>query len=97
MSAEYSYDVSGAAPYLRAVGKAKTRPVNEADVAQARVFEEILQREIAGLEQLVASVAARRDQRNACATLQPSDELARLRGRLAEAQRLLTALRHRFR
>ena len=78
--------------------QARCRPINSRVAAAALVRDDggVSAEEIAGLEQLIASVAARRDQRNACATLQPSDELARLRGGLAEAQRLLTALHRRF-
>ncbi|HME48688.1 hypothetical protein [Mycobacterium sp.] len=76
---------------------AKPRPVNDADMAQARLFEVMLEDEIAELEQLVETVDAR-CRRNQIDGLKPraSEELARLRTRLAEAQRLLTALRNRF-
>lgn len=97
VSAEFSGDVGGQS-HMRVVARAKTRPINDADLAQARVFEEILQQELAELEQLVAAAAARRANRihRDGAALQPSDELVRLRGRLTEVQRLLGALRHRF-
>ena len=76
---------------------AKPRPVNDADMAQARLFEVMLEDEIAELEQLVESVDARcrRTQIDGL-KLRAFEELAQLRTRLAEAQRLLTALRNRF-
>jgi hypothetical protein len=93
VSAHY---INGRAPrQLRVASNA--RPVNNADMAQARLFEVILADEIVELEQLVES-AAERCRRNHIDGVNPqlSEELVRLRNRLREAQRLLTALRNRF-
>jgi hypothetical protein len=76
-----------------------SRPAQAADVAQARLFEAILVGEIAELEELVAASETRwrrRCERGAERADSPPEPLVRLRGRVAEAQRLLDALRARF-
>jgi len=68
-------------------------------VAQARMFDDLLQGEIAELEQLVASMEQRwlrRCERGIDDENRPPEGLVRMRGRVAEAQRLLDALRDRF-
>jgi hypothetical protein len=78
---------------------AGARPTQAADVAQARMFETILLSEIAELEDLVASSERRwlrRRERGIDTQEHPPEALARLRGRVVEAQRLLDALRARF-
>jgi len=75
------------------------RPAHPADVAQARMFDAILQGEIAELEQLAASLERkwlRRCERGIDDENRPPEGLVRMRGRVAEAQRLLDALRDRF-
>jgi hypothetical protein len=75
------------------------RPAHPADVAQARMFDGVLQGEIAELEQLVASMEQRwlrRCERGVDDENRPPEGLVRMRGRVAEAQRLLDALRDRF-
>jgi predicted secreted Zn-dependent protease len=75
------------------------RPAHAADVAQAQVFEAFLQAEIQELEQLTASAERhwlRRCERGIEADVRPPDALVRLRGRVAEVQKLLAALRSRF-
>jgi transposase InsO family protein len=72
---------------------ASARPISAADMAQARLFDDILQSEIAELEELAAYVEARwqrlHEQRR-------REELRRVHARLDEARRLLDALRDRF-
>jgi hypothetical protein len=73
--------------------------VHAADVAQARIFETILLSEIAELDDLAASAETgwlRRCERGIDRPDHPPESLLRLRGRVAEAQRLLNALRARF-
>jgi hypothetical protein len=75
------------------------RPAHPADVAQARMFDAILQGEIAELEQLAASMERkwlRRCERGIDDENRPPEGLVRMRGRVLEAQRLLDALRDRF-
>jgi hypothetical protein len=74
-------------------------PAHPADVAQARMFDAILQGEIAELEQLAASMERkwlRRCERGIDDENRPPEGLVRMRGRVSEAQRLLDALRDRF-
>jgi hypothetical protein len=76
-----------------------SRPAHPADVAQARMFDVILQGEIAELEELVASMEKRwlrRCERGIDDENRPPENLVRMRGRVFEAQQLLDALRDRF-
>jgi hypothetical protein len=75
------------------------RPAQPADVLQARMFDAILQGEIAELEELVASMEKRwlrRCERGIDDGKRPPESLQRMRGRVSEAQHLLEALRDRF-
>jgi hypothetical protein len=75
------------------------RPAHPADVAQARMFDAIMQGEIAELEELVASTEKRwlrRSERGIDDGDRPPESLVRMRGRVLEAQQLLDALRARF-
>jgi hypothetical protein len=74
------------------------RPVQRADQAQAQLFDDILQAEIAELEALVQSAEARwtRRQERGIGDHRPPEALVQLRARMAEAQRLLDALQYRF-
>ena len=75
------------------------RPAHPADVAQARMFDALLQGEIGELEQLVASMEQRwlrRCERGSDDENRPPEGLVRMRGRVSEAHRLLDALRDRF-
>lgn len=69
-----------------------------ADVAQARLFDEILQHEVAELESMARSAELswpqRRERGIGDVTL--PEVLVRLGERVAEAHRLLAALRERF-
>lgn len=78
---------------------ALARPAHPADVAQARVFDAVLRGEIEELEALVASMEQRwlkRCERGIDDIDRPSEALVRMRGRVAEAQKMLEALRSRF-
>ena len=75
------------------------RPAHPADIAQARLFDAVLLGEIAELEALVASMEKRwlrRCERGIDEPNRPPENLVRMRGRVAEAQELLDALRDRF-
>jgi hypothetical protein len=75
------------------------RPAHPADVAQARMFDPILQGEITELKELVASMETRwlrRCERGIDDANRPPEGLVRMRGRVLEAQQLLNALRARF-
>jgi hypothetical protein len=72
------------------------RPVKPAEVAQARVFEILLQAESAELHELAHRVAAAADQQLDNDSSAPSWDLMQIRTRLDEVQRLLQALRGRF-
>src|SRR5258705_8129382 len=75
------------------------RPAHPGDVAQARMFDAILQGEIAELEQLAASMERkwlRRCERGHDDENRPPEGLLGMRGRVAGAPRLLDALRDRF-
>ncbi|MGH3957879.1 hypothetical protein [Mycobacterium sp.] len=71
-------------------------PLNPAEVAQARLFEEILRAEIARLEQLATSMENRwLDRRDRDDGRRPQD-LVDLRTRIDEARHLLDTLQGRF-
>jgi hypothetical protein len=86
-----------ARPLAANPGAAQLR--NAAEVAQARIFEDILRAEISRLEQLARSMLDRglghRTRRTPGGG--PPEELAQLRARIDEAHRLLETLRRRFR
>jgi hypothetical protein len=78
---------------------ASARPAHPADVAQAQVFDAILRAEIEELEKVVASMEQRwltRCERGIDDPNRPSEALVRMRGRVAEAQKMLENLRSRF-
>ena len=64
------------------------RPAQPAEIAQARVFERLLQTECAELQSLAHRVGSDGSE--------PSGELTQIRARLDEVDRLLRALRGRF-
>jgi exonuclease VII large subunit len=70
-----------------------SRPRSAADMAQARLFDEILESEIAELEELAEDIEARSADRHQQGH---SRELRRLNVRIDEVRRLLDALRDRF-
>lgn len=79
--------------------EAWARPARLGDIAQARVFDAVLEGEIAESEALAASTEKRwqrRRERGIDDFDRLPESLARMRGRVAEAQQLLEALRDRF-
>ncbi|MCG7607536.1 MULTISPECIES: hypothetical protein [Mycobacterium] len=76
-----------------------SRPVHSADIAQSRLFEDILVGEIAELRDLLAATELRwrrvRERRRVADAPMP-EGLVRLHARIAEAERLLVQLRSRF-
>jgi hypothetical protein len=70
--------------------------VTPAEVAQARVFEGLLQAESAELHDLARRMAGGVDQQLDKGSAAPSWELMQIRTRIDEVQRLLQALRGRF-
>lgn len=92
MSAEFSEAVR------RNKGLRAPRPVNDADMEQARLFDEMLRDTITDLEDRIEIARTRwmdRTQGQEVDNL-PPEHLSRLRAELMEAQRLLAALRNRF-
>ena len=78
---------------------ALARPTHPADVAQAQVFDAVLRGEIEELEKVVSSMEQRwlrRCERGIDDLNRPTEALVRMRGRVAEAQKMLEALRSRF-
>lgn len=73
-----------------------SRTVTPAEVAQARVFESLLQAESAELHELAHRVAGAPDKHHGAEGSAPSWDLIQLRARMDEVQRLLQALRGRF-
>ncbi|WKG02626.1 hypothetical protein [Mycolicibacterium sp. HK-90] len=75
------------------------RPAHSADIAQSRLFEDLLLGEIAELRDLLTGAELRwrrlRD-RSRVAEAPVPEALLRLRARIAEAERLLVQLRSRF-
>lgn len=83
---------------IRAVAGRRERPAQAADVAQAGLFDEILQSEIAELEEVAEAAERQWLQRRVRGAGEDSlpEALVRLGERVAEAHRLLSALRERF-
>lgn len=76
-----------------------SRPVHSADIAQSRLFEEILLGEIDDLRDHLAATELRwrkLRERSRVADAPIPEALVRLHGRIAEAERLLVQLRCRF-
>lgn len=71
------------------------RPVKPAEVAQARVFEGLLQAECAELHELAHRMPGAVDQPDTNSSA-PTWDLLQIRARIDEVQRLLQALRRRF-
>jgi hypothetical protein len=72
------------------------RTVQPAEVAQARLFEGILQAEFAELHHLAYRMAGSFERQTDLNGHEPSGDLLRLHARIDEVQRLLEALRRRF-
>jgi septal ring factor EnvC (AmiA/AmiB activator) len=82
--------MSGSAP-LSAASVLPRRPAPPAEIAQARVFERLLQAEGAELQELADRIAGDNDQRS-----RASEELAQLHARIDEVHALLRTLHGRF-
>ena len=82
----------------RTIGTASVaaRPVNPAEVAQARVFERLLQAEAAELQELAHRMPGAVDQPSDLDGSAWSWDLMQIRARIDEVQGLLQALRGRF-
>ncbi|OLP04211.1 hypothetical protein BVU76_00655 [Mycolicibacterium porcinum] len=83
----------------RAAAADCSRPVHSADIAQSRLFEDILIGEIAELRDHLAAAELRWRrirERSRVADAPIPDALVRLQSRIAEAERLLIQLRCRF-
>ncbi len=72
------------------------RPVTPAEVAQARVFESLLQAESAELRELAHRISGTPDRQPADSGSASPGDLLQIRARLAEVQDLLEALQGRF-
>lgn len=82
-----------------AAAAACSRPAHSADVAQSRLFEDILVGEIAELRDHLAAAELRwrrLRERSRVADAPVPEALVRLHARIAEAERLLAQLRSRF-
>lgn len=79
-----------------AAASALPRPVQPAEIAQARVFERLLQAEYADLDELAHRMAGAVDRQPDHEGCPPSWDLMQIRARIDEVQRLLQALRGRF-
>lgn len=87
-----------AAVDLESATESGLRPPNEAEAAQARLFDELLCAEIARLEHIATSAADRWEGRGERGRKrhEPPEALAELRAAIDEAHVLLAALRQRF-
>ena len=72
------------------------RPAQPAEIAQARVFERLLQAECAELQELAHRMAGDRYQLPEPDDSRPSGELTQIRARIDEVHGLLRALNGRF-
>ena len=70
-----------------------SRPRCAGDMAQARLFDDILQNEMIELQELAAAIEARVADRD---EPRHSNEVQRVNARIDEVRRLLDALRDRF-
>lgn len=72
------------------------RPPQPAEIAQARVFERLLQAECAELQELAHRIAGDKYQHPEPNDSRPSGELTQIRARIDEVHGLLQALQGRF-
>ena len=79
-----------------AAGVLPRRPAQPAEIAQARLFERLLQAECAELQALAQRMAGAKDQRPEPDDSRPSGDLAQIRDRVDEVHGLLRALQGRF-
>jgi hypothetical protein len=74
----------------------RERSVTPAEVAQAQLFEDILQAEVAELEQLAYRLAGSPDRQPEFDSHEVARDLLRIHERIEEVRRLLHALHGRF-
>jgi hypothetical protein len=86
----------GGSPAFGAASVLPHRPAQPAEIAQARVFERLLQAECAELQELAHRMAGDRYQQAGPDDSRPSGELTELRARIDEVHGLLRALQGRF-
>jgi hypothetical protein len=87
--------ISGS-PAFSAASILPRRPAQPAEIAQARVFERLLQAECAELQELAHRMAGDRYQQPEPNDSRPSGELTQIRARIDEVHGLLRALNGRF-
>jgi hypothetical protein len=87
--------MSGSVP-LSSASVLPRRAAPPAEVAQARVFERLLQAEGAELEELADRIAADSDQQPGPDESRASEELTQLNARIDEVHALLRTLHRRF-
>jgi hypothetical protein len=83
-------------PAFSAASVLPHRPAQPAEIAQARVFERLLQAECAELHELAHRMAADKHQQPGPDDSRPSGELTQIRARIDEVDGLLRALKGRF-
>jgi hypothetical protein len=83
-------------PAFNAASVVPSRPAQPAEVAQARVFERLLQAECAELQELAHRMTAGKHQQPEPDDSRPSGELTQIRARIDEVDGLLRALQGRF-
>jgi cobalamin biosynthesis Mg chelatase CobN len=83
-------------PAFSAASVLPRRPAEPAEIAQARLFERLLQAECAELQELAHRMAGDKYQQPQPEDSRPSGELAQVRARMDEVHGLLRALQGRF-
>jgi hypothetical protein len=83
-------------PAFSAASVLPRRPAQPAEMAQARVFERLLQAECAELQELARRMAGDKYQQPEPDDSRPSGELTQIRARIDEVDGLLRALQGRF-
>jgi len=83
-------------PAFGAASVLPRRPAQPAEIAQARVFERLLQAECAELQELAHRMAGNQHQQPEPDDSRPSGDLAQIRARVDEVHGLLRALQGRF-
>ena len=83
-------------PGFSATSALPRRPAQPAEIAQARVFERLLQAECAELQELAHRMAGDRHLQAEPDDSRPSGELTQIRARIDEVHGLLRALQGRF-
>jgi hypothetical protein len=83
-------------PAFSAASVLPRRPAQPAEVAQARVFERLLQAECAELQELAHRMAGDKHQQPEPDDSRPSGELRQIRARIDEINGLMRALQGRF-